>query len=52
MKGKGKELLNLTLWVKLLKKKLQKNGLPEKKVNLQAAVDTLFDTKQPMKKQR
>ena len=24
----------------------------EKKVNLEAAVDTMFDTKQPMKKQR
>ena len=25
---------------------------PKKKVNLEAAVDTMLDTKQPMKKQR
>ena len=47
-----KKIIKFNPMGKTAQKEAAKKNLPEKKVNLQAAVDTMFDTKQPMKKQR
>ena len=47
-----KKIIKFNPMGKTAQKEAAKKNLPEKKVNLQAAVDTMLDTKQPMKKQR
>jgi len=52
LEEKKKKIIKFNPMGKTAQKEAAKKNLPEKKVNLQAAVDTMLDTKQPMKKQR